>query len=91
MKFLVMARWTPKSVPKLRERMMKFYTLSLEGKFLFPLHTIVGTNTSFCIIETNSIGDVVRLTHPFTDLATFYTRPIEESMELEKIAKAANV
>ena len=88
MKFLVMARWKPEAVARGREQLMKIKPPKLEGKFLFPQHTIVGSNTAFCVVETNSVEDVVRLTYPLTPFMTFETQPIMESPELEKFARS---
>jgi hypothetical protein len=90
-KFLVMSRWAPETVAKNREQMTKMKPPTLEGKFLFPVHTIVGTNSAFFVVETNSIEDVVRLTYPWTPMMTIETHPIMDSSELEKFARSANL
>jgi hypothetical protein len=90
-KFLVMARWTPEAVAKSRDQFMKMKPPTLEGKFLFPQHTIVGSNSAFCIVESNSIEDVVRLTYPLTPMMTFETHPIMDSSEMMKFAQSANL
>lgn len=90
-KFLLVGRWKEESVPKIRERMMKVKPPSLEGKYIFPMHTIVGTNSAFAVMETNSIEDVVKSTWPWTDLIKFDTRPIMDNMELAKFAQSAKL
>jgi len=69
----------------------KLKPFKLEGKFLFPPYTVVGTNSSVSIIETDSIEDVVKLTYQLTPYMTFETRPIMENNELEKCAKSAGL
>ena len=50
-------------------------------KFLFPIHTMIGANKVFAIIESDSVELVYKNTAPWTDLCVFEFYPIIDTRE----------
>jgi len=56
-----------------------------ELKFYFPIHTVVGENRAFCVIEVDNIETLARNLADFTDICTFDISPIIDSVEYIKL------
>jgi len=84
-KLLVMWSWAPKNDREVTERFKK---LKLVGdvKILLPIHTIIGANRAFTIVDTDSAELMTRNTAPWTDICTFEFYPIIDSHEAVALA-----
>ena len=79
-KFLMMLSWSTKDAKEVTERFTKWKPVG-DMKFLFPIHTMIGANKVFAIIESDSVELVYTNTAPWTDLCVFEFYPIIDSRE----------
>jgi len=80
LKFLLMWSWAPKNAKEVTERFKKWTPVG-NVKFLFPIHTIVGANKGFTIIDGESTEVMQRNVGSWTDICTFEFYPIIDSRE----------
>ena len=80
MKFLLMWSWAPKNAKEVTERFKKWTPVG-DIKFLFPLHTIIGANREFTIVDAENAELMQRNVNPWTDLCTFEFYPIIDSRQ----------
>ena len=80
MKFLMMLSWSTKDAKEVTERFTKWKPVG-DMKFLFPIHTIIGANKVFTIIESDSAELMYKNTATWADLGVFEIYPIMDSRE----------
>lgn len=80
MKFLVTWSWKAKNGREVTERFKEWQPAG--GKFLFPIHTIIGENKAFTVVEIDSTETMAKNIQGFTDLCVFRFSPIMESRKL---------
>ena len=73
--------WSCENTQKVTERFMEWKPVG-DPKFLFPIHTVIGQNWAFCIVEQTDIVNMVKNVQPWTDVCTFEITPIMDSREL---------
>ena len=79
-KFLLIWSWAPKNTREVNERFKQWKPVG-DVKFLFPIHTIIGANKGFTIIDAENAEVMVRNTAPWTDICTFEFYPIIDARE----------
>jgi len=79
-KFLLIWSWAPKNAREANERFKQWKPVG-DVKFLFPIHTIIGANKGFTIIDAENAEVMVRNTAPWTDICTFEFHPIIDARE----------
>lgn len=80
MKFLLMWSWAPKNAIEATERFKKWQPVG-DVKFLFPIHTIVGANKAFTIIDVANTEVMQKNVGSWADICTFEFYPIIDSRE----------
>ena len=80
MKFLLMLSWCTKDAKEVTERFKKWKPVG-DMKFLFPIHTIIGANKVFTIVESNSVELMYKNTASWTDVCVFEVYPIIDTRE----------
>ena len=80
MKFLLILSWSTKDAKEVTERFTKWKPVG-DMKFLFPIHTIIGANKVFTIIESDSAELMYKNTATWADLGVFEIYPIMDSRE----------
>ena len=80
MKFLMILSWCTKDAKEVTERFTKWKPVG-DMKFLFPIHTIIGANKVFTIIESDSAELMYKNTATWADLGVFEIYPIMDSRE----------
>jgi hypothetical protein len=80
MKFLLMWSWCTKDAKEVTERFKKWKPVG-DMKFLFPMHTIIGANKGFTIIDSDSTELAYKNTAAWGDLMEFQFYPIIDSRE----------
>ena len=84
MKFLITWSWMCENRLEVAERFAKWKPVG-DVKFLFPIHTIIGANTAFTIIDGSETEEMVRNIEPWTDICTYEISPIIDARDLAKI------
>ena len=80
MKFLLMWSWTCRDAKEVTER-FKIWKPVGDVKFLFPIHTMIGANKAFTIVDGDSAEVMQRNVAWWTDVCTFEFYPIIDSRE----------
>ena len=80
MKFLLILSWSTKDAKAVTERFKQWKPVG-DMKFLFPLHTIIGANKVFTIVESDSAELMYKNTATWADLCVFEIYPIMDSRE----------
>jgi len=84
MKFLVTWYWNCEDRKEVAERFAKWKPAA-DTKFLFPIHSIIGANAAFTVVEGSDTEQMVRNVDPWSDICTYEISPIIDSRELAKI------
>ena len=86
MKFLIIFSFPSENVDKVRER-FKTWTPPEGMKYIFPPHSIIGTNKSMNIVEAENEEALGKAAINWTDLGSFKIYPIMASSESVKLKK----
>lgn len=73
--------WQGKDAKEVSERFSKWKPKG-DVKFYFPIHTILGANKAFSVIEVDDIETMARNLRDWADICTYDIRPIMDSREL---------
>ena len=73
--------WSCENSQKVMDRFMKWKPVG-DPKIIFPIHTAIGQNWAFCVVDQPDIVNMVKNVQPWTDICTFEITPIMDSREL---------
>ena len=73
--------WEGKNAKEVTERFKKWKPIG-NVKFYFPIHTILGANKAFAVVEVDDAETMARNLRTWSDICTYDIRPIMDSREL---------
>ena len=73
--------WQGKDAKEVTERFKKWTPIG-DVKFHFPIHTILGANKAFTVVEVDDVETMARNLRGWGDICTYDIRPIMDSREL---------
>lgn len=73
--------WQGKDAKEVTERFRKWTPIG-DVKFYFPIHTILGANKAFTIVEVDDVETMARNLRAWADICTYDISPIMDSREL---------
>ena len=73
--------WNGKDAVEVTERFKKWKPTG-NVKFYYPIHTVVGANKAFTVIEVDDIKTLAKNLWDFGDICVFDISPIMDSKEL---------
>ena len=87
MKFLVIWEWDTSDAREVSRRFVEEWKPPEGIEFLYPIHTLIGKNMSFAVIECDKSDYLQKIMSKWSDICTFETTPIIDSREAVNLAK----
>ena len=80
-KCLMTWSWKGKNAAEVTERFRKWEPIG-NVKFYYPIHSVLGANKAFTIVEVDDAQTMAKNLNTWTDICTYKISPIIDSKEL---------